>query len=94
MGIVTQAWSPLGRARVLEDPAIERIAAEHGVTPAQAIIRWHLQLGGALIPKSTHPHRLRENLDVDRFALHDDDMAAIAALETGERTGTHPDDRQ
>lgn len=93
LGIVTQAWSPLGRARVLEDPAIERIAAAHGVTPAQAIIRWHLQTGGALVPKSTHPHRLQENLDVDGFSLSDGDMAAIAALETGERTGTHPDDR-
>ncbi|MFJ6114137.1 aldo/keto reductase [Agrococcus sediminis] len=92
-GIVTQAWSPLGRSRVLHDPTIQRIAAAHGVSPAQAIIRWHLQLGGALIPKSTHPHRLRENLDVDGFRLGDDDMAAIAALETGERTGTHPDDR-
>lgn len=93
LGIVTQAWSPLGRSRVLADPAIRRIAAEHGVTPAQAIIRWHLQTGGALVPKSTHPHRLRENLDVDGFSLSDADMAAIAALETGERTGTHPDDR-
>lgn len=93
-GIVTQAWSPLGRSRVLGDAVIERIAAEHGVSPAQAIIRWHLQLGGAATPKSTHPHRLRENLDVDGFRLRDDDMAAIAALETGERTGTHPDDRQ
>ncbi|WP_405216979.1 aldo/keto reductase [Agrococcus sp. Ld7] len=93
-GIVTQAWSPLGRARVLEDPTVQRIAADHGVSPAQAIIRWHLHLGGALIPKSTHPHRLRENLDVDGFSLSDDEMARIAGLETGERTGTHPDDRQ
>ncbi|MET4098090.1 2,5-diketo-D-gluconate reductase A [Agrococcus sp. UYP10] len=93
-GIVTQAWSPLGRSRLLDDPVIGRIAAAHGVSPAQAIIRWHLQLGGALTPKSTHPQRLRENLDVDGFSLDDDDLAAIAALETGERTGTHPDDRQ
>ncbi len=93
-GIVTQAWSPLGRSRVLEEPTIRRIAAAHGVSPAQAIIRWHLQLGGALIPKSTRPHRLAENLDVDGFTLSDDDLTAIAALETGERTGTHPDDRQ
>ena len=93
-GIVTQAWSPLGRSRLLDDPVIGRIAAGHGVSPAQAIIRWHLQLGGGLTPKSTHPQRLRENLDVDGFSLDDDDLAAIAALETGERTGTHPDDRQ
>ncbi|WP_206445794.1 aldo/keto reductase [Agrococcus sp. KRD186] len=93
-GIVTQAWSPLGRARILDDPTIKKIAEAHKISPAQAIIRWHLQLGGALIPKSTHPHRLAQNLDIDGFALSDDDMARIAALETGERTGTHPDDRQ
>ncbi|SFR99885.1 Aldo/keto reductase [Agrococcus baldri] len=93
-GIVTQAWSPLGRARILDDPTIKKIANNHGVSPAQAIIRWHLQLEGALIPKSTHPQRLRENRDVDGFALSDDEMARIARLETGERTGTHPDERQ
>lgn len=93
-GIVTQAWSPLGRARVLQDAGVAAIAREHGVSPAQAILRWHLQLGGAAIPKSTRPERLRENLDVDGFALTEADMARIAALETGERTGTHPDERQ
>lgn len=93
-GIITQAWSPLGRSRLLGDPTIGRIAAGHGVSPARAIIRWHLQLGGALVPKSTHAERLRENLDVDGFHLTEEDMAAFAALETGERTGTHPDDRQ
>lgn len=92
-GIVTQAWSPLGRGRLLEDPVIGGIAGRLGVSPAQAVIRWHLQLGGALIPKSTNPQRLRENLDVDGFELTDDDMAAIAGLATGERTGTHPDER-
>ncbi|GEK79675.1 aldo/keto reductase [Agrococcus baldri] len=93
-GIITQAWSPLGRARVLDDPSIRGIAEARGVSPAQVIIRWHLQLGGALIPKSTHAERLRQNLDVGGFALGDDEMAQIAGLETGERTGTHPDDRQ
>src|SRR5690606_21205593 len=73
LGIVTQAWSPLGRSRILADPTVGRIAAAHGVTPAQAIIRWHLQTRGALVPKSTHPHRLRENLDVDGFSLSDAD---------------------
>ena len=92
-GIVTQAWSPLGRGRLLEDPTLARIAAAHGVTVAQAIIRWHLQLGGAAIPKSVNPDRLRENLDVFGFRLTDDDMAAVAGLETGERTGSHPDSR-
>lgn len=92
-GIVMQAWSPLGRGRLLADPVIGRIADRLGVSAAQVIIRWHLQLGGALIPKSVSPQRLRENLDVDGFVLSDADMAAIAGLETGERTGTHPDDR-
>lgn len=92
-GIATQAWSPLGRGRLLADPTIAGIAAARGVSPAQVIIRWHLQLGGALIPKSVSPGRLRENLDVEGFALTTADMAQIATLETGERTGTHPDDR-
>lgn len=92
-GIVTQAWSPLGRGRVLSDPTIGGIADRLGVSPAQVIIRWHLQLGGAVIPKSTNPERLRQNLDVYSFELSDADLAAIAGLETGERTGTHPDDR-
>lgn len=92
-GILTQAWSPLGRGRLLEDPTIAGIAEAHGVSPAQAIIRWHLQLGGALIPKSVNPARLRENLDVAGFSLDEDEMARIAGLESGERTGSHPDDR-
>lgn len=92
-GIVTQAWSPLGRGRLLEEPKLVAIAQRHGVSVAQVIIRWHLQLRGAVIPKSTHPARLRENLDVDGFELTPEDMAGIATLETGRRTGTHPDDR-
>lgn len=92
--IVTQAWSPLGRGHMLADPGLVRIADRLGVTVAQVIIRWHLQIGGALLPKSTHPERLRQNLDVFGFELADVDMAAIAAMETGQRTGTHPDDRQ
>ena len=93
-GIVTQAWSPLGRGRVLQDPTLAAIAERLDVTVAQVIIRWHLQLGGALIPKSTHPERLRQNNDVDGFELTEADMSTIARLETGQRTGTHPDDRQ
>lgn len=92
-GIVTQAWSPLGRGRLLSDPVIGRIASRLEVSPAQVIIRWHLQLGGALIPKSTDPRRLSENLDVENFELNPQDMADIATLENGQRTGTHPDDR-
>lgn len=92
-GIVTQAWSPLGRGRLLGDPTIGGIADRLGVSPAQVILRWHVELGGSAIPKSTNPQRLRENLDIDGFELSDSDMAAIAGLETGERTGTHPDER-
>lgn len=93
-GIVTQAWSPLGRGNVLQDPAVAEIAASHGVTPAQAIIRWHLQIGNAVIPKSVRPERLASNLDVYGFELADDELAAIAALERGQRYGTSPDERQ
>lgn len=92
-GIVTQAWSPLGRGRLLDHPTVARIASAHGRSPAQVVIRWHLQLGGALVPKSVRAERLRENRDVG-FSLTDDDMDALAALERGERTGTHPDERQ
>lgn len=93
-GIVTQAWSPLGRGRVLEDPVIGQIAEAHGVTPAQAIIRWHLQLGNSVIPKSVNPERLRSNLDVFGFELSDEELAAIGELDRGQRYGTSPDERQ
>jgi len=93
-GIVTQAWSPLGRGRLLDDPTLAGIAAKHSVSVAQVILRWHLQLGGAAVVKSVHPDRLRQNLDLDGFDLDTDDLTAIAALKTGERTGTHPRDRQ
>lgn len=91
-GIVTEAWSPLARGRVLGDPTLDRLAAKHGVTPAQVVIRWQLQLGNVVIPKSTSPERIRANIDVFGFELDPDDLAAIASLETGERTGKDPDD--
>lgn len=93
-GILTQAWSPLGRGRLLADPTLAGIAAKHSVAVAQVILRWHMQLGGAAVVKSVHPERLRQNLDLDGFTLDADDLAAVASLETGERTGTHPRDRQ
>lgn len=93
-GIITQAWSPLGRGRLLEEPALMEIAARHGVSVAQAVIKWHLQLGGSAVPKSVRAERLRENFDVDGFTLDDGDMETIASLETGQRTGTDPRDRQ
>lgn len=91
-GIVTEAWSPLARGRVLGDPTLGALAEKHGVSPAQVVIRWQLQLGNVVIPKSSTPARIRENLEVFGFTLDTDDLAAIAALETGERTGKDPDD--
>lgn len=93
-GILTQAWSPLGRGRLLQDPTLSGIAAWHGVSTAQVILRWHLQLGGAAVPKSTRSARLHQNIDLDGFVLDDDQMATIATLESGRRTGTAPRDRQ
>ncbi len=90
-GIVTQAWSPLGRGAVLRDPVLADIAAAHGVSPAQVVLRWHLDLGVAVIPKSVTPARIRENFDVFGFALSQADHTRIAGLDRGERTGSHPD---
>ena len=91
LGILTEAWSPLGRGHVLEDPAVLALAAEHGRTPAQIILRWHVQLGNIAIPKASSEARIRENLDVFGFVLSDRDMAVLAELERGQRTGSHPD---
>lgn len=93
-GIVTQAWSPLGRGRLMGDPVLGRIAEAHGVSVPQVILRWHLLLGGGAVPKSTHRERLEQNLELDGFVLTDEDMAAIAGLGSGERTGSHPDSRR
>jgi 2,5-diketo-D-gluconate reductase A len=90
-GILTEAWSPLARGRVLGNETLDTLAAKHGKTPAQVVLRWHLELGNVVIPKSVTPSRVRENLDVFDFTLDADDLAAIAALETGERTGMDPD---
>lgn len=90
-GIVTQAWSPLGRGAVLRDPVLGEIAAAHRVSAAQVVLRWHLDLGVAAVPKSVTPERIRANLDVFGFALTDEDHARIAALDRDERTGSHPD---
>ncbi|QKW19769.1 aldo/keto reductase [Kitasatospora sp. NA04385] len=90
-GIATEAWSPLAQGAVLDDPAVTAIAARTGRTPAQVVLRWHLQLGNLVIPKSVTPARIRQNLDVFDFALTEDDMAAIAATDRGLRTGPDPD---
>ncbi|MDT3398741.1 aldo/keto reductase [Streptomyces sp. B1866] len=91
-GIATEAWSPLGQGRgLLDDPVIGRIAAKHGRSPAQTVLRWHLQLGHMAIPKSSTPSRIRENIDVFDFELDADDLAAFAGLDTGDRLGPDPE---
>lgn len=90
-GIRTEAWSPLARGRILTAPLLDDLAAKHGRTPAQIVLRWHIELGNIVIPKASSPERLRENLDVFDFALDAVDLDAIASLETGERTGRDPD---
>jgi 2,5-diketo-D-gluconate reductase A len=90
-GILTEAWSPLARGRAIGNRALDAIGAKHGKSAAQVVIRWHLQLGNVVIPKSVTPSRIRENLDVFDFTLDDDDLAALAALDSGERTGRDPD---
>lgn len=90
--IVTESWAPLGKAQLLSDPVIGEVAEQHGVSPAQAVLRWHLQHGLVAIPKSVHPSRIRENLDVLGFELTARDMAALDALDAGMRTGPAPDE--
>jgi diketogulonate reductase-like aldo/keto reductase len=102
-GILTQAWSPIGgitfypgwgenRRNVMVDPAIAAVGKAHGKTPAQVMLRWHLQQGRSAIPKSTHPARIAENFDVFDFELSADELAAIDALNTGVRNGPDPDE--
>ncbi|GAA1971389.1 aldo/keto reductase [Microbacterium deminutum] len=97
-GILTQAWSPIGgitsyrdsAKRSFEDPVILAIGATHGKSAAQVMLRWHLQEGRQVIPKSTRPERIAENIDVFDFALDDDELASIDSLETGVRGGPEP----
>jgi 2,5-diketo-D-gluconate reductase A len=91
LGIVTEAWSPLAQGLVLDDPAIVAVAEEHGVTAGQVVLRWHLQLGHVVFPKSVTPERIAQNLDVFGFTLTDAEMASIDALDRGHRTGPDPD---
>ncbi|MFI9645283.1 aldo/keto reductase [Streptomyces sp. NPDC052040] len=90
-GIATEAWSPLGQGKgLLEVPAIVAIAQKHNRTPAQVVLRWHLQLGTIVIPKSVTPSRIRENIEVFDFSLDTEDMAAISALNEDRRIGPDP----
>jgi 2,5-diketo-D-gluconate reductase A len=90
LGIATEAWSPLAQGGVLEDPVITEIAEAHEKTTAQVVIRWHLQLGNIVIPKSVTPERIVENFEVFDFTLSEAEMASIEALDAGERTGPDP----
>ena len=90
LGILTEAWSPLGQGLELEDRVIVEIAQAHGKTAAQTIIRWHLQIGNVVIPKSVTPARIAENFDVFDFELTDEQLDAIAALDEGKRIGPDP----
>ncbi|MEU4088246.1 aldo/keto reductase [Streptomyces aureus] len=90
-GIATEAWSPLGQGKgLLEVPAIVAIAQKHGRTTAQIVLRWHLQLGNIVIPKSVTPSRIKENIDVFDFSLDTEDIAAISALNEDRRIGPDP----
>ncbi|WP_204162026.1 aldo/keto reductase [Rathayibacter sp. VKM Ac-2803] len=104
-GILTQAWSPIGgitfypgwgdeRRSVMDDTTIAAIAAEHGKSPAQVMLRWHLQQGRSAIPKSTNPERIAANLDVFDFELSDDELTRIDALDAGVRSGPDPDEER
>ncbi|HEY3469424.1 MAG TPA: aldo/keto reductase [Amycolatopsis sp.] len=91
-GIATEAWSPLAKGGdLLREPAVTQVAERLGRTPAQVVLRWHLQLGNVVIPKSVTPARVAENLDVFGFTLTDADVAALSALDRGGRTGPDPD---
>jgi 2,5-diketo-D-gluconate reductase A len=91
LGVVTESWSPLGQGNVLADPVIGEIAKRHGKSPAQVIIRWHLDLGLVVIPKSVTPSRIVENFEVFDFTLSEEDKAAIAGLDSADgRIGSDP----
>ena len=88
--IATEAWSPLAQGALLDPETIVRIAERHERTPAQTILRWHLQLGNVVIPKSVTPERIRENIEIFDFELSDEEMAEFARLDRGERIGPDP----
>jgi 2,5-diketo-D-gluconate reductase A len=91
-GIATEAWSPIGQGKgLLDDPVLVELAQRYGRSPAQVVLRWHVQLGNIVFPKTTRPERMRENIDVFDFELSADDMAAVSALDVDGRMGPHPD---
>jgi 2,5-diketo-D-gluconate reductase A len=90
-GIATEAWSPIAQGKVLEDPTIVRIAESLGKSPAQVTLRWHIQRGDIVFPKSVTRNRVEENFDLFDFELSGEDMTDITSLDKGERTGPDPD---
>ena len=91
-GIVTEAWSPLAvRAGLLDDPVVVDLAGKHSVTPAQLVLRWHVELGNVVLTRSVTPARITENVEIFGFHLGDDDLEALAGLDRGTRTGPDPD---
>lgn len=89
-GIVTEAWSPLAKARILDEPVLRAISEHHHRTAAQVVLRWHLQLGNVVIPKSITPARIEANLDLFGFELSESEMDEISSLDRGRRTGPDP----
>ena len=89
--IATEAWSPIARGNVLGDPAVGSVAERRGKSPAQVVLRWHIQRGDIVFPKSVTPSRIQENFELFDFELDDADMTAISALNRDERTGPDPD---
>ncbi|WP_018683602.1 aldo/keto reductase [Actinokineospora enzanensis] len=90
-GIATEAWSPLAQGELLGDATLAAVAEKHGRSPAQVLLRWHVQLGNVVIPKSVTPARIQANIDVFDFELSAEDVAVLAALENGKRVGPDPD---
>lgn len=90
LGIVTESWSPLAQGHALKDPTIVRIAEAHSRSTGQVVIRWHLQLGLVVIPKSVTPERIAQNFDVLDFRLSDEEMDAIGELDEDRRIGPDP----
>jgi 2,5-diketo-D-gluconate reductase A len=91
-GIATEAWSPIAQGAVLDEPVIVELAGRYGRSPAQIVLRWHIQLGNIVFPKSVTPDRIRSNVDIFDFELGDDDMSALNGLGQDVRFGPHPDD--
>ncbi len=92
-GIVTEAWSPIAKGQVLDDPVVAEVASRVGRAPAQVVLRWHVQRGDVVFPKSMNPARMKENFEIFDFELDDDAMKVLSSLDKGEpgRTGPNPD---